>query len=172
MKLIKKAGKIRLVVSKKEFRQIGRKLNKKAQILDDNPNENPYKITPYKTIQDETAPNEIITPDETMTYTPEMKKEDVKKSYINIPEKEALAISQSKWWLEKTPQEIARIQIFTNQLCCPWDVFHEAVETTLGESVTAYGFATLRELLCIKILKAVQKQPPTLNEIKNLKLYE
>ena len=56
---------------------------------------------------------------------------------------EALAKMATKWWENSTPREIVEFQLFEDRLCCPFSVFREAVEKTLGRSVWSHEFAQL-----------------------------
>jgi hypothetical protein len=47
----------------------------------------------------------------------------------------AIAIAESGWWKGRTHREIAQFQLFIKELCCPFDVFHEALEKSLGRPV-------------------------------------
>lgn len=52
----------------------------------------------------------------------------------------AIALCDSKWWVDKTPREIAEFQLFTSELSCPFSVFHEAIESALGRGVQTLEF--------------------------------
>lgn len=64
----------------------------------------------------------------------------------------AIALYQTEWWKEKTSREIAGIQLFTEELCCPFDVFHEAVEKALGRSVWTHEFGLNYDGICREFL--------------------
>jgi len=40
----------------------------------------------------------------------------------------AQTLFSSDWWLDKSPEDIVRVQLFTAQLCMPFAVFREAIE--------------------------------------------
>ena len=85
--------------------------------------------------------------------------------FRSIGREAAIAMAETKWWEGKPYHEIAMTGFFIRELCLPFDVFHEAVEKTLGRPVWTHEFATPgrigRELLG-------QREPPTLEEIMNL----
>lgn len=54
----------------------------------------------------------------------------------------AINLFNSKWWERFTPRQIAVFQLFTDELCCDWNVFHESVETSLGRSVWSHQFGS------------------------------
>ena len=47
----------------------------------------------------------------------------------------AIALAGTNWWEGKSHREIAGFQLFTDELCCPFTVFHEALESSLGRPV-------------------------------------
>ena len=53
----------------------------------------------------------------------------------------AIALFESKWWIGKSHREIAEFQMHTTELCCPFDVFHGAMEKALGRSIWTHEFA-------------------------------
>ena len=62
---------------------------------------------------------------------------------------EAIEKYNSKFWLTMTHKEIAKFQINENRLCVPFDVFHEAIEFTLGRPVFTH------ELIDPKLKEAI-----------------
>jgi hypothetical protein len=54
---------------------------------------------------------------------------------------DAIQLYESKFWEPMSFQERAKFQMFEEKLCMPFDVFHEAVEKTLGRSVFTHEFA-------------------------------
>src|SRR5262249_19115264 len=59
--------------------------------------------------------------------------------YVKImtPE-EALALYESKFWETMPYADRAKSQLFEDRLCMPFDVYHEAVEKTLGRPVLTH----------------------------------
>lgn len=58
---------------------------------------------------------------------------------------EALEKVATRWWEVATPQEIATFQLREDRLCCPFDVFQLAVESTLGRPVFTHEFGMNRD---------------------------
>lgn len=56
--------------------------------------------------------------------------------------KEAIALHDSKFWETMSFEERAKFQLFEAKLCVPFNVFHEAVEKTLGRSVWIHEFGS------------------------------
>jgi hypothetical protein len=57
-----------------------------------------------------------------------------------LTEAQAVALYDSGFWKQLSPREIAEFQMFTSRLCMPFEVFHEAIEKTLGRSVWTHDF--------------------------------
>ena len=53
---------------------------------------------------------------------------------------QALALAGTEWWLHANHREIAEFQMGERLLCCPFSVFHEAVEKTLERPVYTHEF--------------------------------
>lgn len=64
-----------------------------------------------------------------------------------MTEKEAIKLYESKWWETKTDKEIAKFQLYEERLCCPFDIFHKAIETYLGRPVWTHEFADQKALI-------------------------
>jgi hypothetical protein len=78
----------------------------------------------------------------------------------------AIALYSSGWWIGRTAREIAKFQLFTRELCLPFDLFRAALEETLGRPVWTHelGFDTdgiIHEFLG-------ERDAPTLEEILGL----
>lgn len=82
-----------------------------------------------------------------------------------LSKKAALALGESKFWESLSFEQRARFQLYQNLLCMPFDVFHEAVEKTLGRPVWTHEFANQKSLQ--KELEGLKKAP-TFDEIMNL----
>ena len=78
----------------------------------------------------------------------------------------AIALAATEWWLTKSPREIAEFQLLTAELCCPFGVFHESVETALGRPVWTHEFALNYDGICAELFHG--KEPPTFQEIVDL----
>ena len=85
---------------------------------------------------------------------------------ISIGKEKAIELCDSNWWKEKSYREIAELQLFTAELCCPFDVFHEAVEKSLGRPVFIHEFGLNYDGICKEFLG--EKEPPTMNEILHM----
>ena len=84
----------------------------------------------------------------------------------SIGEDKAIELFDSNWWEQCNHQEIAEFQLFTKELCCPFGVFHEAMEKTLGRPMRTHEFGTNYEGLCAEFLG--EREPPTFEEIVGL----
>lgn len=58
----------------------------------------------------------------------------------SIGRKKAAALFNRRWWLGRPAREIAKFQLFTRELCMPFDVFHHALEEALGRPVWRHEF--------------------------------
>jgi len=83
----------------------------------------------------------------------------------NLTKEQATALYNSGFWHEMGYRERALFQLFQPLLCMPFDVFHEAVEKTLGRPVWTHEFA-YKEDIEKELLG--EKPPPTFDEIINL----
>ena len=74
-------------------------------------------------------------------------------------------INNSKIWEKWSKEEIVSFQLFTEELCMPFGIFHEATEHCLGRSVWTHEFA-----YADKLQKEYlgEKPAPTMDEIINL----
>ena len=78
----------------------------------------------------------------------------------------AAALAQSGWWHGRTAREIAKFQLFTVELCMPFDVFHHAVEEALARPVWIHEFGFNVDALIQEFLG--ERDAPTLDEILGL----
>lgn len=81
---------------------------------------------------------------------------------VSIGRDAAIALAESEWWIGKSPDEIARIQFGTRELCMPFDVFHQSVEAALGRPVWTHEFARM-DLLMTEM--SGDRPAPTMDEI-------
>lgn len=84
----------------------------------------------------------------------------------SIGKENAIELYDSNWWGGLSYQEIAGFQLFTAELCCPFDVFHEAVEKSLGRPVFTHEFKLNYWGICEEFLG--EREQPTLEEVLNL----
>lgn len=75
----------------------------------------------------------------------------------------AIAFAETKWWLNKTPKEIAKTGMLIKELCLPFDILHKAVEETLGRPVFTHEFGLNYDGIIQEILG--ERDAPTLEEI-------
>ncbi len=83
----------------------------------------------------------------------------------SIGKDRAVAMYDTEWWLEEDYETQVQFQLFTEELCMPFDLFHKATEKVLGWSVWTHEFA-YPSLLRAELLGA--KRAPTFDEIVNL----
>jgi hypothetical protein len=84
----------------------------------------------------------------------------------SIGKEKAIALAESKWWEGKSHREIAEFQLFLEELCMPFDVFHEAIEKSLGRPVFTHEFGLNYEGLVSEFLG--DRATPSLQEIFSL----
>ena len=84
----------------------------------------------------------------------------------SIGRDKAIELHDSNWWELSDHREIAKFQLFTEELCCPFEVFHEAVEKSLGRPVWSHEFGLNYDGLCCEFLG--DSEAPTMNEIMEL----
>lgn len=88
---------------------------------------------------------------------------DYRELRHSIGEQPAVALSKTKWWEGKTDFEIAHMQMFTVELCCPFDVFHKAIEGALGRPVWTHEFGMNWNGIAEELIAG--GEPPTVQEI-------
>ncbi len=86
--------------------------------------------------------------------------------YNSIGKEKAIQLYDSKWWEGLSAREIAEFQFFTNELCMPFDKFHEAFEKAIGRPVFTHEFGLDRDGLAQEFLG--EREAPSLVEILNL----
>lgn len=79
-----------------------------------------------------------------------------------MDQQEAIEFAESKQWEPLSYLERATLQLNQRLLCMPMDVFHEAVEKSLGRPVWTHEFARPSEL--IEELNG-QRETPSFSEI-------
>ena len=84
----------------------------------------------------------------------------------SIGREQAIQLYETEWWTGKSYREIAFCQLFTAELMCPFDVFHDAVEKSLGRPVFTHEFGLNYDSLCEEFLG--EKSSPSLQEVLNL----
>ncbi len=76
----------------------------------------------------------------------------------SIGKEMAIKIYESQWWKNFTPRQIAVFQLFTEELCCDWGVFHASVEASLGRSVWSHQFGSKGVELLRNALRASESE--------------
>jgi hypothetical protein len=84
----------------------------------------------------------------------------------SVGKENAIKLYNSNWWEKLSHREIAGVQLFTIELCCPFDVFHEAVEKSLDRPVFTHEFGLNYDGICSEFLGG--KEAPTFEDIMNL----
>lgn len=84
----------------------------------------------------------------------------------SIGKEKAIELYKSEWWKGKSNRDIAGFQLFVKELCCPFSVFHEAVEKSLNRPVYTHEFGLNLDGIIEEFLG--QKKAPTLMEIMDL----
>ena len=84
----------------------------------------------------------------------------------SIGRNRAIVLYESNWWVPKTAREISRAQLFTLELCVPFDIFHRALEDVLGRPIWYHEFGLNTDGLTQEFLG--ERDPPTLEEILSL----
>ena len=85
---------------------------------------------------------------------------------ISIGKEKAIELANTNWWEKISYREIAAFQLHTVELCLPFDIFHEAVEKSLGRPVLTHEFGLNIEGI-IREFNG-EKGPPTLSEVLEL----
>lgn len=57
-------------------------------------------------------------------------------------EAEAVALYESRWWIDAGAHEIVREQLYEDRLLLPFAVYHVALEHILGRPVWVHEFAS------------------------------
>jgi len=83
-----------------------------------------------------------------------------------LTREQAIALVESGWWKEKSAEEIVRFQLFTERLCMPFHLFHEALESALGRSVWTHELGLNVEGIKKEFLK--EQAAPSFEEILSL----
>jgi hypothetical protein len=83
-----------------------------------------------------------------------------------ITKETAIKLVKTKFWEDMSYEQIARFQLFTDKLCMPFHIFHDAIEKALNRPVYTHEFGLSVDSLKKELLG--EKPPPTLEEIVNL----
>lgn len=82
-----------------------------------------------------------------------------------LTKEQAIAFAENKLYEGMNYRQIAEFQLFQEKLCMPFNIFHEALEKTLGRPVWTHEMA-FPENLRKEFMG--EKRAPTLEEIVNL----
>jgi hypothetical protein len=83
-----------------------------------------------------------------------------------MTKEEAIKLMDTRFWENMSLKERAMFQMFERRLCMPFDVFHEAIEKTLGRPVWTHEFAMNYEGLKKELLG--EAPTPTMEDIINM----
>lgn len=83
-----------------------------------------------------------------------------------MTEEQALKLAKTKFWEDLNYRQRANFQLFERRLCMPFDVFHEALEKSLGRPVYTHELGFNLEGIKKEFLG--EQEAPTLEEIINL----
>lgn len=61
----------------------------------------------------------------------------------SIGRQNAAIMGNSRWWEGKSYLQIVQVQLFIDESCCPFHVFHEAIEKHLGRPVLTHEFGSV-----------------------------
>lgn len=78
----------------------------------------------------------------------------------------AAVLYESRWWIGRDPSEIAKFQLLTRELCLPFAIFHQALETTLRRDILLHEFGFNVDGLIHELLG--EADPPSMDEILGL----
>ncbi len=84
-----------------------------------------------------------------------------------MTKEQAVAMHDSEAWKDLSVRDRALFQLQEPLLCMPFEVFHEAVEKTLGRPVFTHEFAFGGSERMLKEMSG-DRPAPTLNEILEL----
>jgi len=84
----------------------------------------------------------------------------------SIGREKAIELYDSNWWELCDEREITEFQLFVEELCCPFEIFHAALEKTIERPVWTHELGLNLEGIQREFLG--EKAPPTMEEILNL----
>ena len=83
-----------------------------------------------------------------------------------LTSEQAIVFGESEAWKDMSLEDIAKFQMSQDCLCMPFDVFHNAIEKTLGRPVFTHEFGMNREGLMRELFDGAPK--PSFEDIMNL----
>lgn len=87
---------------------------------------------------------------------------------MGLTKEQAVELYDTEWWKGASFEQIARFQLFEPLLCCPFGVFHEAIEKKLKRPVFSHEFGFPEAVEGMKKEINGEKDPPSIEEIINL----
>lgn len=84
----------------------------------------------------------------------------------SIGREKAIALANSGWWKGRPAREVAKFQLFTQELAMDFGDFQLALDEALGRPVWTHEIALDFDNLCAELLG--EKDPPTMQEIIDL----
>jgi len=84
----------------------------------------------------------------------------------SIGKDKAIALANSNWWEGRSAREIAKFQLFTEELSMPFDIFHQKLEEALGRPVWTHELGLNFDGIALEFLG--EKDAPTMDEIIEL----
>ena len=84
----------------------------------------------------------------------------------SIGRENAIALAETKWWIDRSSYEIAYFTMLVEELCLPFDVFHQAITDALGRPVYTHEFGLNWDGLWEELNG--ERTSPTVEEIINL----
>lgn len=75
-----------------------------------------------------------------------------------LTEEQSREYYEREEWEDLTDRERAEFQLLQKRLCMPWRIFHEAMETTIGRSITIPEFARNYEGLVEELFGEREKE--------------
>jgi hypothetical protein len=84
----------------------------------------------------------------------------------SIGKEKAIALANSEWWVGMDPKQIAKIGMFTQELCLPFTILHENLEKALGRPVFTHELGLNFDGICQELLG--ERDAPSLQEIMEL----
>lgn len=84
----------------------------------------------------------------------------------SIGKEKAIEIYESHWWEFCGDREITEFQLFIDKLCCPFEVFHKALESSLGRPVFTHELGMNYEGIMEEFLG--NREKPSMSHILEL----
>ena len=83
-----------------------------------------------------------------------------------LTKEQAIKFGENKCYENMSYRQIAEFQIEQDRLCMPFEMFHEAIEKTLGRPVFTHEFALNRNRLKKELYG--EKESPTFEDVISL----